>query len=111
MGDLVDDGDRHLLDEFALVGGDGAERQPVERDDVGHDEAAVVVPLGQRNTLVETEEVVGRMTILHHDRDVLHQSTECLGQCVERVGDEAFEGRTRDGIHAADASECIGPSR
>src|SRR3712207_3661088 len=72
--DLVDDGDRDLLDD--LLGGraDVTDRLAVDHDPVGQRAAVLPAALGQRVALVEAQEVgfVG-VAVLHQDDDVVHQ--------------------------------------
>ena len=108
MGDLVHDGDADLLDQLGLVAADVAQRQPVQRDDIGKDEPAVVLPLGQWNALVEPQQVLIGVLVLGDDGDVLHQTTEFVGERIERIADEAFESGAADGLHAGDTTDRAG---
>src|SRR5258706_7632573 len=56
--DLVDDGDPHRLDHLFFCRAAGKDRQPVDGDPIRHPtpEPVVLTP-GERNSLVETEEV------------------------------------------------------
>jgi hypothetical protein len=54
--ELVHDGDADLLDEVVDVLGQQAQRDPVEADPV-RQRAGVVLPLGQRDALVQPEQV------------------------------------------------------
>ena len=56
VGELVDHRDADLLDQLVLVLALGAEGEAVDRDDVGED-AGVVAAGGQRDAVVEAEQV------------------------------------------------------
>src|SRR3954452_23906915 len=56
VGELVDDGDRDLLHEVIQVLGQQAQRDPVEADPV-RQRAAVVVALGERHPVVQTQDL------------------------------------------------------
>jgi hypothetical protein len=60
--------------------------------------AGVVLPPGQRDALVEAEQVrLARLLVLHHHHHV--GEPEALRQAVEGVGDELLEGGDRDQLH------------
>jgi hypothetical protein len=72
---------------------------PVEADPVGQ-RSRVVLALGQRDALVQPEQVrVLRVLVLHDDHDVVEPSGELRRERVERVGDVALELRRRDRLH------------
>lgn len=108
VGDLMDDRDPDLLDQLVLVVADFAQRQPVEGDHIGQNQTAVVLSFGQRDPLVETEQVLHRMPIFGDDRDVLHQPTELRRQSIECIADESLESQTVDGLHGGDTTDPAG---
>src|SRR4051812_17806322 len=75
--DLVDDGDRDLLDDVVRGLTDVADRLAVDHDPVRQLAAVLPAPLAERDSLVEPEQIrlVG-IAVLHQDDDVvqmLHQ--------------------------------------
>ena len=117
MGDLVDDGDHHLLDKFVLVASELAEGKPIERDDVGHDHAAVVATFGERHPFVQPQQILGRVPVCDDHGDVVHQAHELRRHLVERGGDQSLELTTRDRLHGRNLpasrvpGERVGSSR
>src|SRR3954453_13863989 len=69
--DLVDDGDRDLLDHLVLGLADVADGLAVDHDPVGQRAAVVPPALGQRVALVEAEQVgLVLVAVLDEDDDV-----------------------------------------
>src|SRR5215218_10317712 len=72
--DLVDDGDRHLLDHLVLGLADVADGLAVDHDPVGQGAAVLPAAVGQRIALVEAEQVrLLLVAVLHQDDDVVEQ--------------------------------------
>src|SRR3954466_6942605 len=90
--DLVDDGDRDLLDDLVLGLADVTDRQPVDHDPVGQRPAVLPAALGQRVALVQPEQVrlVG-VAVLDEDDDVVQERHELGRHLVEGVGDQLLE--------------------
>jgi hypothetical protein len=76
---------------------------PVDGDAVRQEARVAGVALGQRDALVETEElaaVVGPgAVVLDDDRDVAHLTTEFGWQPVERLDHQLLEPLDLDGVH------------
>ena len=98
VGQLVDDGDEHLLLELVEIDDHLAQLQPVEGDPIRELEAAVVVAFGAGHALVETEESL-RMAVVDQDHDVVEQGRQLVGEGVERIADELLEAVDIDRIH------------
>src|SRR5690606_26984542 len=62
--ELVHHGDAHLVDDLLGRLAHLAQRHPVDRDPVGHDQPAVVVAFGEGHTLVQAEQVLGLVAVL-----------------------------------------------
>ena len=72
MAELVDDGDRDLLDELLPGIDDILQRQAVDRDFVRQCAGVFAGPLGERDPLVEAQDAGGfEVIVLGDDRDVI----------------------------------------
>src|SRR3954471_9959841 len=82
--DLVDDGDRDLVDHVVLGLADGADRLAVDHDPVRKGAAVVPASLGERIALVQAEQVrlVG-VPVLDEDDDVVEQRHQVGRHLVE----------------------------
>ena len=96
---LVDDSDTDLLDQMVEIMGNGTQWPPIQGDDVGHDKPPVILALGQGNTLIEPEQILGQVMVLDHDGDVVHELTKLHRQRIERVADDAFKLAPIDDLH------------
>src|SRR4029453_9535936 len=100
VGDLVDDGDRHLVDHVVLGLADVADGFAVDHDPVRQVAAVMPAALGQRVTLVEPEQVgLLVVAVLHQDDDVVQQLHQLRRHLVERVGDQLLELLGRECLH------------
>src|SRR3954470_9126021 len=82
--DLVDDGDRDLLDHLVLGLADVADGLAVDHDPVGQRTAVLPASLGQRVALVEPEQVgLLLVEVLHEDDDVVQQRHQLRRDLVE----------------------------
>jgi hypothetical protein len=100
VGDLVDDGDRDLLDHVLLGLADVADRLAVDHDPVRQRPAVLPAALGQRETLVEAEQVgLLVVAVLDQDDDVVHEPHQLGRHLVERIGDQRLEDLDRERLH------------
>src|SRR3954452_1176056 len=98
--DLVDDGDRDLLDHLVLGLADVADGRAVDHDPVGQRTAVLPASLGQRVALVEPEQVgLLLVAVLHEDDDVVQQRHQLRRDLVEGVGDQLLEPGERERVH------------
>ena len=100
MRDLVHDGLRDRRPQLlVVVAGLGLDRGAIQRDPVGERRRRT---RGRVCILVQTEEVgiVGRGTVLHDDRDVVHRLLDQRRELVQRVRDE----RPRTDVESGAAS-------
>src|SRR3954447_26939820 len=90
--DLVDDGDRDLLDHLVLGLADVADGLAVDHDPVGQRAAVLPAALGQRVALVQPQKVgLVLVAVLDQDDDVVEQRHELSRDLVEGVGDQLLE--------------------
>src|SRR4051812_24338687 len=100
VGDLVDDRDGHLVDHVLLGLADVADGLAVDHDPVRQLAAVLPAALGQREPLVEPEQLgfVG-VAVLDEDDDVVQQLHQLGRHLVEGVGHELLELLTRERLH------------
>ncbi len=93
----MDDGHVHLVGELVEVVARLAEREAVDRDDVGPFLAGA---FGVRHAVVEAEQVglVG-ITIGDLHDDVVEHRLQLVGELVEGIGDELLEAVPRQRLH------------
>jgi hypothetical protein len=94
VGELVENRDPDLALELVGVRKRLLERDPVDRDPVGELARVARAALGQRDAVVEPEQVgVVGMLVFDDDRDVLERTGEIAREGVERGADVVFERR------------------
>ena len=102
---------RTSRDHLGLGAAGGEDGPPVDRDAVGHRHEPVgLVPLGQRDALVEAHQV-GAPAVLHHDHDVVHQAGDLVGHGVEPVRHQLLEALLGDLQHPLSILAPDGPLR
>src|SRR3954465_723895 len=98
--DLVDDGDRDLLDHLVLALADVADGLAVDHDPVRQRAAVLPAAVGQRVPLVEAQQVgLVLVAVLDQDDDVVQQRHQLGRDLVEGVGNQLLELREREGLH------------
>ncbi len=108
MGDLVHDGHLHLLHHLGLVPAGSADAVPIEGDRVGQLHHPVDLALGEGRALVETEQILAGMGLLHAHDHVVDVDRQGVGELVEGVGDQLLEALHVDGLHVVKGR---GPAR
>ncbi len=105
VGDLVDDGDRDLLHQLLAVAAHVAQGRPVDGDAVGEG-TGVEVPFGQRDPLVQAEDV-GLLLVAVRDQhhDVVEHRPQLVGHQVQTLPDQLLEGLLRDQLHCPAVSQ------
>jgi hypothetical protein len=93
VGELVDDGVPDGLAQRLVVAGVGLERGAEQRDPVGKHEGVAAAALGERDALVQPEQVrlAGRRPILQDHLHVRHALVDPGREPVEGLRDELLE--------------------
>ena len=73
-----------------------ADRPHEDRDAIGHDEGVPVVALGERDPLVEAEELARRALVVEDDGHVVHRRGQLVGQVVEGARPTSSSKRSVD---------------
>src|SRR5690606_24206137 len=114
VGDLVDERHVDLLPELVEVGADREQRLPKQDNAVGQLPEAVVAALGERDPLIDPEQVERAVvgTVLDDEDQVLETVDHLVREQVELLDDERLEGvRVEvDPGHRADSSTGPGPA-
>jgi len=100
VADLVDDRDAHGVDHLGLGVAAGEDREPVDRDAIGHPAAeAVVLTPRERDPLVEAQQVAPRAVVFDEHGHVVDQVPDGRRDAVEGLGHESLESLFRDLDH------------
>lgn len=108
MGHFVDNRHADLLDQLLKVPSECTQWSPVERDDIGHYQSAIVITLGQRHALIEPQKILGRVTVSNNDGDVVHQFAKLGWQRIQRLAHDAFETALIHDLHRRDPTGAGG---
>ncbi len=86
VADLVYHSHGDLLHQIALGVTCSTDRKTIKGDPVGHRQATVVHPFGQRDALIQAHQPLFRMCVLDDHNDIVHDLPKGLGQRIESPG-------------------------
>lgn len=100
MGDLVDQGNANLTDEFLPGRTVSQERLPVKDDAVGLLSETILAALDERKPFIHAQGIAPVFRfVLHQEDDVIELSEHVLMQTVDSLGHERFELFERQIFH------------
>lgn len=106
MTDLVDDRYQDLLDDLGLGVAQRADGLAVHRDAIGQSQSPVVLSLGERDSLVETQQVAVLAEVFDDHSQVVDEATELGRDGVQRLADQRLEAGQGHLDHTAESTRA-----